>query len=276
MSGGFVKIYGSILDSSIWATDIATRVVWVALLTMADRHGVVAASVDGIARRANVSEEQVSAALTELQLPDPKSKSRAHRGRRLRQVDGGWLILNYTKYRELQTEKQVQAAQRARRYRERHAESVTNNAHHAPSREKTPEVEANADTDTTTPPKAVPAKRPEYDQVFVEAWAAYPKRPNNSKPGAYRQWLLRVGEGVDALDMLEGTRRYARFVEAEGTEPRFVKHAETFFGRDRHFENDFTPSIPRDPLAERVKQQLEEDAAAEQRTAELLAKRKAS
>lgn len=114
-------------------------------------------------------------------------------------------------------------------------------------------------------------RKPPSDQVFEEAWAAYPKRPNNSKAAALRQWLLRVGEGVEPLDMLEATRRYAKLVEAERTEPRYVKLAATFFGRDRHFESDFTP--PRTPESDRIQQLYEADDAAERRTAELLARR---
>lgn len=114
------------------------------------------------------------------------------------------------------------------------------------------------------------------DQLFEEAWGAYPKRPNNSKAAAWRQWLARVGDGVDPLDMLEGTRRYAKLIAAENTEPKYVKQAATFYGRDRHFESDFTPSVASDSLAGRASQiGLEEDAALA-RTAELLATRGAA
>ena len=115
---------------------------------------------------------------------------------------------------------------------------------------------------------------PKYDQIFEEAWGSYPKRPNNSKSAAWRQWLARVGEGVDPLDMLEGTRRYAKFVEAEQTLPKYVKLAATFYGRDRHFENDLTPTPAADPLASRVAQIMAEDEAAEARTLQLLASRR--
>jgi hypothetical protein len=42
--------------------------------------------------------------------------------------------------------------------------------------------------------------------------------------------------------MADGVRRYAAYCEAMRTEPRFVKHAATFFGPDRHFLNDWTPA----------------------------------
>lgn len=116
---------------------------------------------------------------------------------------------------------------------------------------------------------------PPYDQVFEEAWAAYPKRPGNSKVEAWRQWLARVGEGVDPLVMLGGVQRYAGFVIAEQTEPRYVKHAATFLGRDRHFDADWT-SVASSPLTARVTQLVQEEEAALERTRLLLEKRGAA
>jgi hypothetical protein len=277
MSGGFVKIYGSILDSSIWSTDLATRVVWVTLLTMADRHGMVTASIDGIARRANVTLEQATQALEVLKSPDHQSKSKTFSGRRVRSVELGFLVLNYAKYREHRTDAQVKAAERVRRFRETHREAlhVTDvTAGNAVIR-----AEAEAYTETTTTARETSKPRPalpQYDQLFTEAWSVYPKRPNHSKGAAWRQWLARVAEGIDPLDMLEGARRYARLVVAEGTEPRFVKHAATFFGRDRHFENDMAATPPKDSLAARVVDLVTEEDAAIARTMALLATRGAA
>lgn len=131
------------------------------------------------------------------------------------------------------------------------------------------ETETETERDTT-------AKRrkpdPEADQVFEEAWAAYPKRPNNSKQKAYRAWLARVGEGVDVLDMLEGTRRYARYLESDPPEhPKFIKQASTFYGPDKWYESDYTPAITRGSLEDRALRLLAEDEEAEQRSRAALA-----
>lgn len=125
-------------------------------------------------------------------------------------------------------------------------------------------------------PTPSPITTTTQDAVFVEAWAAYPKRPGNSRADSYTQWLRRVKEGVDPLDMLEGTRRYARFVVAEGTEPRYRKQAQTFYGPGRHFENDWTPSGPADPLTSRVAEVVAEEDAAIERTMALLKSRGAA
>jgi hypothetical protein len=114
----FVKIYETILDSSIWGESLSTRVVWITMLTLADKDGLVAASSDGIARRANVPLKNCDAALVVLQSPDLRSKSDEHEGRRVQKVDGGWQILNYVKYREIRTDKQIADAERQKRHRD--------------------------------------------------------------------------------------------------------------------------------------------------------------
>lgn len=85
---------------------------------------------------------------------------------------------------------------------------------------------------------------------FELAWSAYPKRPNNPKEKAWKAWLARLKEGVAPETLFDGVTRYAAYCRRERTEPRFVKMAATFFGPDRHWESDYTPSpAPRDTQA---------------------------
>ena len=116
----FVKLFGSILDSSIWSTDLATRVVWITMLAMADEFGVVNASVGGLARRAQVTERECRRALKILSSPDKDDRSGVDEGVRIRPLQGAWELINYKRYRELRTKKQVVDA--ARQARHRHAQ----------------------------------------------------------------------------------------------------------------------------------------------------------
>jgi len=125
----FVKLYGSILDSSVWSEDPYTRILWITMLTMADAEGFVEAAVPGLARRANVPLEACEKSLSRLQAPDPYSKSPEHDGRRIEKAERGWTILNYKTYRELRTESQIGSAFRSKKYRERN--SVTRHDRHA-------------------------------------------------------------------------------------------------------------------------------------------------
>lgn len=159
MSPGFVKVYSSILASSVWGESLPTRVVWITMLAMADRNGLVEASSDGIARAANLSLKQSDAALEVLSSPDPRSKSQndEHEGRRIERIDGGYRILNYLKYRELQTEKQKADAERQKRHRATERDksvtsqpvTVTSRRGHKRSRPVAPEAEAEAKAETT-------------------------------------------------------------------------------------------------------------------------------
>lgn len=108
----FVKIYGSILRSSVWQQPLATKVVWITMLALADENGLVEASVPGLAATAGVMLEECEAALACFLAPDKYSGSKVEDGRRIREVRGGWLIINHGYYRELRTERQTREANR--------------------------------------------------------------------------------------------------------------------------------------------------------------------
>lgn len=69
------------------------------MLALMDDKGVVPASVPGLAALANVKTEECRSALGVLMAPDSDSRTKEHDGRRISEVDGGWSILNFAKYR---------------------------------------------------------------------------------------------------------------------------------------------------------------------------------
>ena len=115
----YVKLFGSILDSSIWSEDASTRLVWITMLAMANKEGFVRSSVSGLARRANVPLEDTRKALQILADPDDDSGSPEYDGRRIEAEEGGWLLLNYQKYREVKTQQQLDDARRQRLHYQR-------------------------------------------------------------------------------------------------------------------------------------------------------------
>lgn len=96
---GFTKLFSSITDSTIWQEPDPTRIVWITMLAMADQRGRVDASVPGLASRARVTLEACVKALDTLRSPDQWSRTKDYDGRRIEDVDGGWLLLNHAKYR---------------------------------------------------------------------------------------------------------------------------------------------------------------------------------
>jgi len=110
----YTKLYSSILDSSVWSTSKETRLVWITMLAMATKNGVVHASVGGLARRANVTLDECRRALKELEGPDPDSKDGTD-GQRVEAVTGAWFIKNFEFYRETKSLDAVRKAQQRAR-----------------------------------------------------------------------------------------------------------------------------------------------------------------
>lgn len=112
---GFVKLDCGILDSSLWVEPEPVRVVFITTLAMASPDGICRATAPGIARRANLPLTKVRSALARLEAPDPDSRTATDEGRRIRRVNGGYLIVNYVGYRA----KDYTATERKRIQRER-------------------------------------------------------------------------------------------------------------------------------------------------------------
>jgi hypothetical protein len=109
----FVKLDSGILDSTLWVQDAITCKVFITMLAMCGPKGLCEATAPGIARRSNTSLDETRRALEILESPDDDSRTLEDEGRRIRRVDGGYLIVNYLKYRE----KDHTAAERMRKYR---------------------------------------------------------------------------------------------------------------------------------------------------------------
>ena len=118
--GGFAKLYGDRLaQSSLLDRDVATRWIFVFMLSQADADGRYrCASVAGLARVAAVTLEQAEKAVRDLEGPDADSTTKDHEGRRILRIPGGWQITAYQAYREYRTRKQVQEAAKKKRQRE--------------------------------------------------------------------------------------------------------------------------------------------------------------
>lgn len=120
----YVKLFESILASTIWAEPTDTRIVWVTMLAMADRDGNVQASVPGLAHFARVSEGACKEALASFMRPDKNSRTKTNEGRRIVEVDGGWLVLNYEEYRDRLDYEERKEKDRLRQQRKRERDAA--------------------------------------------------------------------------------------------------------------------------------------------------------
>lgn len=97
----FTKLFSSITDSTIWREPDNVRIVWITMLAKCDKHGIVYASVPGLADAARVSIENCQDALSRLGSPDEWSRSKEMEGRRIEEVEGGWVLVNHAKYKRI-------------------------------------------------------------------------------------------------------------------------------------------------------------------------------
>lgn len=128
--GSFSKLFASIVTSTLWREPDHIRVVWITMLAICNKHGVVLASVPGLAAVANVTLEYCLDAIERLMSPDPWSRTKEHDGRRIEVVRGGWRLLNYAHYRDARGQwsdepSMTPEAIRKRRQRERDSERDT-------------------------------------------------------------------------------------------------------------------------------------------------------
>lgn len=146
---GYTKLFGSIIASTIWREDDKTRIVWITMLAISNKNGIVEASVPGLADLSRVTVEETRAAISKLESPDPDSRSKEAGGRRIKPVDGGWQLVNHAKYRaKLNADERRQYLTQKKRD-ERAKDTVSTNVNNcrAPSTVST-HTEAEAATDT--------------------------------------------------------------------------------------------------------------------------------
>lgn len=136
----FVKLDCDILTSSLWPEKVMRDVFLTALLLAEPYeireaepqlfvrqlkpagwsvppgwYGIIRGASAGIIHHAMVGKDEGLRALEALGEPDPDSRSEEYDGRRMVRVNGGYIVLNYDRYRE----RDYSSAERQKRYRER-------------------------------------------------------------------------------------------------------------------------------------------------------------
>lgn len=163
---GYTKLFARILDSTIWREPDPTRILWITMLALADRDGVVHCTAPGLADRARITLEQCRAALNTFLSPDQDSLTMEDGGRRIRRVEDGWVLINYEKYRRLMSDddKREKTRIRVKRWREANSEQddVTLFVTQSNAGNDIAEAKAEADTEAIKP-----YARPVLEQVIA-------------------------------------------------------------------------------------------------------------
>lgn len=266
----FVKLDCGILDSTLWFDNDA-RNIFITALLMAEPfvlkeptvtyevcaiketgfvvppgwYGFIRAAGPAIVRRAGLDQKAGSAALKRLASPEAESRSPDFEGRRLVRIDGGYLILNFQKYRD----KDYGAAERMRLWRQRQkeirygdrvtrdADSVTRDgvivtvvtqaeAEAEGIREDLSRI-SRGEVTTEEPVRPVAA-------LFDEFWRHYPRKAGKGKALAVFRRLKgpqRAKAGTAVIAFAEAWRR------ATPDRLQFIPHPATWLGQGR-FDDD--------------------------------------
>ena len=222
----YAKLHGEMLASSIWSESDTTRLVWVTMLLMSDRDGMVRASLTGLAHQARVSIESCTAALRTLMGPDPESRDRTT-GERVIEVVGGYQILNYERYQDLGSadDYKEKARLRQQRKRSRDARHARVTPCHAASQEITHVVEK------STVQKSTSEARETLLDGFAEFWDVYAKKVD--RPASERAWKA-LGPDLELAATV--TARAKAYVEST-PDKAFRKHPATWL-RARGWEDE--------------------------------------
>lgn len=209
----YTKLHQSILRSTVWLEPNPTRIVWITMLALADKHGEVSGSVPGLANTARVTLDECKRAIATFMGPDPYSRTPDDEGRRIEPIDGGWQILNYEKYR-LEASKDDQrekTAARTRRWREKRArQSVTqkpsqNGARDAAVTHDRDIAEAEADSDhesVTTTITATPSA-PSKNGTFRRTEIPTDWKPSQAIQRELKSALAWMTPAIAALRLFE-------------------------------------------------------------------------
>ncbi len=183
---GYTKLFSSIVHSTIWREPHHVRLVWITMLAISDKNGIVEASIPGLADLSRVTLDECKDALNRMQQPDEYSRSTDHEGRRIGCVDGGWLLLNHAKYRE-----RLKADDERERKRIWWEENRGKGKLDAPSEtsENSTGLEKPSLPDPSPTSSSTPTSKSSkniYTPDFETFWKAYPRGDN--KKGAYIRW----------------------------------------------------------------------------------------
>lgn len=204
------------------------------MLALADREGIVDMTREAIARRTGVPIEQVRQAIVALETIDKHSSSQEEGGRRLLRLDNhrdwGWIIVNYSKYRDLISldGRRFANAERMRRYRAKKKSSCSATQQVCSPTCYTSEEESEAI------PEAISEKTKilcaSSDARFGEFWELWPRKINK-KPAA-KAWRKQATSDAKAAKIIQAVQDQRDYLTRNGTE--YCPHPSTWLNQERY------------------------------------------
>jgi hypothetical protein len=245
---GYSKLDCGIVDSSLWEMPHEYLRVWIAMLAKTDATGYVRVAAPAMARLCHLTREDFDRIIDAYCAPDPESRTADHEGRRLEKVEGGWLILNYLKYRE-GLKQPDHSTNRVKKHRDKQKEC---NGSTVSETDETfcnayAEAEAKADAKakavkkkTPLPPKGDASVKMHstgvpmdilWKESFEKFWDIYPKK--RGKDPANKAWDKLKGDEELYYDICEAVIAWRETEDWLKNDGQFVPNASTFLNQKR-------------------------------------------
>lgn len=217
---GYTKLFNEILLSTVWQEPDHVRLVWIALLAMKDERHEVMSSVLGLSKMANVSFEDTQKAIKILLSPDKGSRSKEHDGCRIKEIDGGWYILNGEKYRKKLSVEHRREYQKEwkREKRSRDKQLLSTPVHNVYTTEQNI-TEQNITEHSLS--------ESDFPKSFLDFWDFYPKKVG--KMAAFRAWK-KIKNHSPILSALEIQVQSEKWQDQNG---RFIPNPATWLNEGR-------------------------------------------
>jgi hypothetical protein len=260
----FVKLDTGILNSTLWIERECREIFITALLMAypkefeqpiptlkvrnldngdfvvpAGWYGFIEAAGVGIVRRAMVEQDAGMIALEKLSMPDPESRSPEFGGRRMVRVDGGYIVLNYMKYRD----RDYTAAERQRKLRERKKNAMSHRDVDMSHRDIT-----QTDADSRVQIADADKNKTQESACFSNFWDKYPIKECQIK--ARHCWIKgnydsKFGEVMASLTDWSKSERWR--------DKQYIPHAWRWLSEGRWKENPYNrekgPSLEEQRIA---------------------------
>lgn len=211
---GYTPVFDTVFDGSMCG-QWPVLPVWLTLLPLADWRGHIDMTPQAIAGRTGWPLELLLQGIRELCEPDPDSRSKEEEGRRLVPIDPerswGWRVVNIDLYRrrcrDANDVAEGRAAERAKRYRERHAPSRAVTSSHVTS------PDSDSYTNSYTDSEKKPPRKKTSSSVGARERASRTAPEDFSLSPELREW------SASANPQLDVDAEFARFHDHEFKDP---------------------------------------------------------
>lgn len=241
----YTKVFRSIFDGSLYGKFEAT-IVFLAMLVLADKDGTVDMTAEKIAAECGYPLDIVQRGITELEKPDPRSRTPDEDGRRittLHDAGWGWHIVNYAKYREIRSADERREYFRIKKQEQRAAKKDCPQCPPVSTARHLSEAEAEAEAESRNKIGA-PRRAMKVDpEGFAAIQKSYPRRGGGQRWDDARKGYMRsVAAGASPDEILAGVERYAHHIRADGKEGTpYVQQAATFLGANESWREAWEP-----------------------------------